>query len=79
MNDFFIDGFFKAFLNLFGIAKASIIGSSFGAHVATEFAIRFSDIVEKLVLVSSDGMMEKGVIRLTDITWHSGYDYSEML
>jgi alpha/beta hydrolase fold len=48
-NDFFIYNFFKAFLDHLGISKTSIIGSSFGAHIATEFAIRFSSRVEKLV------------------------------
>jgi pimeloyl-ACP methyl ester carboxylesterase len=55
--DFFID-FFKEFLDNLGISKASIIGSSFGGHVATEFAIRFNRMVEKLVLVSPAGMMK---------------------
>ncbi|MDQ3884862.1 MAG: alpha/beta hydrolase [Thermoproteota archaeon] len=56
--DFFIDIFFKVFLDNLGISKASIIGSSFGGHVATEFAIRFNGMVEKLVLVSPAGMMK---------------------
>jgi 2-hydroxy-6-oxonona-2,4-dienedioate hydrolase len=56
--DFFIDDFFRPFLDNLGISKASIIGSSFGGHVATEFAIRFNHMVEKLVLVSPAGMMK---------------------
>ena len=56
--DFFID-FFKSFLDNLGISKASIIGSSLGGHIASEFAIRFNHIVEKLVLVSPAGMMRK--------------------
>jgi len=56
--DFFVD-FFKVFLDNLGISKASIIGSSLGGHIATEFAIRFNHIVEKLVLVSPAGMMRK--------------------
>ncbi len=55
--DFFID-FFRSFLDNLTISKASIIGSSFGGHVATEFAIRFNYMVEKLVLVSPAGMMK---------------------
>jgi pimeloyl-ACP methyl ester carboxylesterase len=55
--DFFVD-FFKSFLDNLGISKASIIGSSFGGHIATEFAIRFNRMVEKLVLVSPAGMMK---------------------
>ena len=45
-------------LDSLDIPKASIIGSSFGGHVATEFAIRFNYMVEKLVLVSPAGMMK---------------------
>jgi len=56
--DFFID-FFKLFLDNLGISKASIIGSSLGGHIASEFAIRFNHMVEKLVLVSPAGMMRK--------------------
>jgi pimeloyl-ACP methyl ester carboxylesterase len=55
--DFFID-FFRSFLDNLGISKASIVGSSFGGHIATEFAIRFNRMVEKLVLVSPAGMMK---------------------
>jgi 2-hydroxy-6-oxonona-2,4-dienedioate hydrolase len=57
--DFFIDEFFKPFLDNLGISRASIIGSSFGGHIATEFAIRFDDRVEKLILVSPAGMMRE--------------------
>ena len=57
--DFFINNFFKPFLDSLGIRKASIIGSSFGGHIATEFAIRFNDGVEKLVLISPAGMMKQ--------------------
>ena len=55
--DFFVD-FLKVFLDDLRISKASIIGSSFGGHVATEFAIRFNRMIEKLVLVSPAGMMK---------------------
>jgi 2-hydroxy-6-oxonona-2,4-dienedioate hydrolase len=55
--DFFID-FFKAFLDNLRISDSNIIGSSFGGHVATEFAIRFNRMVDKLVLVSPAGMMK---------------------
>ena len=57
--DFFINDFLRPFLDNLGIIKASIIGSSFGGHIATEFAIRFNRMVEKLVLVSPAGMMKK--------------------
>ena len=55
--DFFVD-FFRSFLDNLSISKASIVGSSFGGHVSTEFAIRFNRMVEKLVLVSPAGMMK---------------------
>ncbi|MDQ3882580.1 MAG: alpha/beta hydrolase [Thermoproteota archaeon] len=55
--DFFVD-FFRTFLDNLNMPKPSIIGSSFGGHVATEFAIRFNRMVEKLVLVSPAGMMK---------------------
>jgi 2-hydroxy-6-oxonona-2,4-dienedioate hydrolase len=54
--DFFLD-FLKSFLGNLGISKATIIGSSFGGHIATEFAIEFKEKVERLVLVSPAGMM----------------------
>jgi len=57
--DFLVDGFLRSFLDNLGIPKTSIIGSSLGGHIATEFAIRFNHMVEKLVLVSPAGMMRK--------------------
>jgi pimeloyl-ACP methyl ester carboxylesterase len=57
--DFFTNDFFRLFLNNLGISKASVIGSSFGGHIATEFAIKFNYMVEKLVLVSPAGMMKR--------------------
>lgn len=40
------------------MSNASLIPASFGAHIANEFAIRFSGIVERLVLISPESMME---------------------
>jgi 2-hydroxy-6-oxonona-2,4-dienedioate hydrolase len=54
--DFFLD-FFSDFLDSLKISKASIIGSSFGGHVATEFAIRHNRKVDRLVLAAPAGMM----------------------
>ncbi|HKU50469.1 MAG TPA: alpha/beta hydrolase [Nitrososphaera sp.] len=54
--DFFVD-FLQEFLENLKISKASLVGSSFGGHLATEFAIRFNKRVEKLVLASPAGMM----------------------
>ncbi len=56
--NFFVN-FFRSFLDNMGLSTTSIIGSSFGGHVATEFAIQFNHMVEKLVLVSPAGMMRK--------------------
>ena len=56
--DFFVESL-RSFLDNLGISKASIIGSSLGGHIASEFAIRFNHMVEKLVLVSPAGMMRK--------------------
>jgi 2-hydroxy-6-oxonona-2,4-dienedioate hydrolase len=54
--DFFVD-FLQEFLEDIKISKAAFVGSSFGGHLATEYAIRFNRRVEKLVLTSPAGMM----------------------
>ena len=54
--DFFLD-FFSGFLDSLKIPKASVIGSSFGGHVATEFAIRQNRKVDRLVLAAPAGIM----------------------
>src|SRR5262245_8875656 len=54
--DFFLD-FFREFLDNLKITKASLSGSSFGGHLATEYAIRFGRKVDKLLLASPAGMM----------------------
>jgi len=54
--DFFLD-FFNGFLDGLDISKASMIGSSFGGHLATEFAIRFNRRIDRLVLASPAGIM----------------------
>jgi 2-hydroxy-6-oxonona-2,4-dienedioate hydrolase len=54
--DFFLD-FFRQFLDELKISKATLVGSSFGGHLATEFAIRSGRRVEKLILASPAGMM----------------------
>ncbi len=54
--DFFLD-FLQGFLENLKVTKASFAGSSFGGHLATEFAIRFNRRVEKLVLASPAGLM----------------------
>ena len=54
--DLFLE-FLKGFLENLKLAKVSITGSSFGGHLATEYAIRNSRRVEKLVLAAPAGMM----------------------
>lgn len=54
--DFFID-FFQGFLENLHIDRPIIIGSSFGGYLAAEFAIRFSNKLEQLVLAAPAGMM----------------------
>lgn len=54
--DFFLD-FLENFFKNLGISKPIIVASSFGGHVATEYAINHPRRVEKLVLVSPAGMM----------------------
>jgi pimeloyl-ACP methyl ester carboxylesterase len=54
--DFFLE-FFNGFLDNLDISKVSVIGSSFGGHLATEFAIKSNRKIEKLVLASPAGMM----------------------
>jgi pimeloyl-ACP methyl ester carboxylesterase len=54
--DFLID-FLVEFLLDLHISQTSLIGSSFGGHLATEFALRHNRLVDKLVLASPAGMM----------------------
>ena len=50
--------FLEDFLNSLGVKKASIGGSSFGGLVAAEFAIKNTNMVNKLILVSPAGAMK---------------------
>ena len=54
--DFFIE-FFEGFLKNLNIHKPYIAGSSFGAYLGAEFAIRFNSRVERLVLAAPAGVM----------------------
>jgi pimeloyl-ACP methyl ester carboxylesterase len=55
--DFFVR-FLQAFLDKLNIEKAIICGHSFGGYLATEFAIRSSNRVEKLVLIAPVGITQ---------------------
>ncbi len=65
--------FLEEFLNSLGIKKTSITGSSFGGLVAAEFAIKNSQIVNKLVLVAPAGTMKSSTRRLEEYILASLY------
>jgi 2-hydroxy-6-oxonona-2,4-dienedioate hydrolase len=54
--DFFVR-FFEDFLRKLEVARLSIIGASFGGYLATEFTIRNSEKVDKLILAAPAGAM----------------------
>lgn len=54
--DFFVE-FLNRFMKALSIKQATFIGSSFGGFLATEFAMKFPNQVNKLVLVSPAGTM----------------------
>ena len=56
--DFFTD-FLEKFFTASKIIKPKIIGSSLGGLISAEYAASHSDNIEKLVLVSPAGMMNK--------------------
>jgi pimeloyl-ACP methyl ester carboxylesterase len=62
--DYFVK-FLHEFLSVLKIDKASLMGSSFGGLVITEFAIRFPNLINKIVLVSPAGIMRTST-RLLD-------------
>lgn len=55
--DFFVD-FLDKFLNNVGANRPHLIASSFGGHIATEYAIRRGRGLRKLVLAAPAGMMK---------------------
>lgn len=55
--DFFTD-FLEKFFHKLGIQNAYVIGSSLGGQVSAEFTSRNNHLVDKLILVSSSGMMK---------------------
>ena len=54
--DFFLE-FFEVFLKKLKVTRPTIVASSFGGHLATEFAITHPRSVEKMLLASPAGMM----------------------
>jgi len=65
--------FLEDFLNSLGVKKASIGGSSFGGLVAAEFAIKNTNIVNKLILVSPAGTMKTSTKTLEEYILASLY------
>ena len=55
--EFFVD-FLEKFLRKIGIKKIHMIGSSLGGQIAVEFAAKNPKTVDRLVLVSSSGIMK---------------------
>lgn len=46
------------FMRSAGIVRASLVGHSLGGYIAAQLAIEHSDLVDKLVLVDSSGMLD---------------------
>lgn len=55
----FYRDFLVKFMNHVGLARASIVGSSLGGHIACELAIAKPNLVDKLVLVSPAGALPR--------------------
>jgi pimeloyl-ACP methyl ester carboxylesterase len=55
--------FLDEFMDKLRIPKASIVGNSFGGWIAADFAIRYPDRVDRIVLVDAAGYFEKPVTR----------------
>jgi 2-hydroxy-6-oxonona-2,4-dienedioate hydrolase len=65
--------FLEDFLNNLGVKKTNIGGSSFGGLVATEFAIKNTNVVDKLILVSPAGTMRTSTRTLEEYILASLY------
>lgn len=55
--DFFVN-FVNKFTNRLKMNNLSLVGASLGGHIAVETTLRHENIVEKLVLVSPEGIMK---------------------
>ncbi|HEX2306383.1 MAG TPA: alpha/beta hydrolase [Nitrososphaeraceae archaeon] len=69
--------FLEDFLNSLGVKKTSIGGSSLGGLVAAEFAVKNSNIVNKLILVSPAGTMKTSTKTLEEYILASLYPTHE--
>jgi len=52
--------FLRAFMTALNIPKATLVGNSLGGWIAADFAIRYPEKVEKLVLVDAAGLGPEG-------------------
>jgi pimeloyl-ACP methyl ester carboxylesterase len=55
--------FLDEFMDKLGIPKASIVGNSLGGWIAADFAIRYPDRVDRIVLVDAAGFFTQPVAR----------------
>jgi len=72
-NMSFFVKFLEEFLNKLGVKITSIGGSSFGGLIAAEYAIKYSNMVNKLVLVSPAGTMKTSTKTLEEYILASLY------
>jgi 2-hydroxy-6-oxonona-2,4-dienedioate hydrolase len=56
--------YLHGFLEALGIPRASLVGSSLGGWVVLDFAIRYPQMVEKLVLVDAAGLRPDTALRV---------------
>ena len=60
------------FLDMLGIGRATVVGSSYGGAVAATLALDYAERVEKLVLVDTvcnDKLKDHPILRLASIRW----------
>ena len=65
----FMAQFTRDFMEVLGISKATLIGTSAGGGVALTFTLKFPDLVDRLILVGSAGLGKEInlLLRLTTI------------
>ena len=56
--------FVKGFMTALNIDRANLVGHSLGGAVVLQFALKFSDMVEKLTIVESAGLGKEGAFAL---------------
>ncbi|MSS85970.1 MAG: alpha/beta hydrolase [Thaumarchaeota archaeon] len=60
----FFSNFLEKFLVSLGIVQTSIVGSSLGGQIASDYTSSHSQYVEKLILVSPSGVMKQSTFAL---------------